>query len=139
MRLAQRRRMAPLVRMWGSVWLQAARSRQRAWESMERVRNKRGGDWKPPGDEPGGFSMGWRCGGGFGFPPLRRSICPVFLFCCFQRGTSLALGLKPPHGLCGRLRAALGNWAWSGLGCTLSGYGGLLLLTRQVPGAGDAG
>ncbi len=28
------------MRMWGSVWLQAARSRQRAWESLERVRNK---------------------------------------------------------------------------------------------------
>lgn len=82
--------------------------------------------------------MSWRCGGGFGSPPLRRSICPVFPFYGFQRGLSLALGLKPPHGLCGRLRG-LGDWAWSGLGCTLSEHGGLLLLMGQVPGAGDAG
>ena len=40
MRLVQHRQMEPLVRMWGSVWLQTARSRQRAWESLERVRNK---------------------------------------------------------------------------------------------------
>ena len=128
--LAQRRMMESLVRMWGSVLLQEGKKDVQG-VGTPGAHGEAGGDaFMPPGVGTRRFFCGlvswrWFC------PPL--STAPYLPRIPLLRPlvwNTMPLGIKPPHGLCGRLRGLL--WMGHGLGGTLVWAWGLFWLTGSV-------